>query len=404
MRLRSRVAVAWLLLAVAIAACAMLAWRSAAAGPPSAVLPENEPFTPTDANFVVLRVPRGVSSVADAPKTANEASARAADLIESARLTREPRLLGRAEALLTPWLAVGSPHVEVRLVQASLLQKRHDFDAALSLLDGVIADAPSSAQARLQRASIHFVRGEFARAQTDCASLTLLGSVDAGAACLATALAGRGRLDAAETLLRTVLQRQDDSTSDRRMVAWMRASLGDVLERRGDASGAEKAFRDALSADLQDESVRCALADVLLARGDADEALEWLDLPRPTLALLVRKAQAETIREGQPSRDTKDRIDELSTLEAARGEGLHQREQALWSLLQELPAAESLRWARDNFAQQREPIDLRLFARASVAARDRASLTELETWLRATGYQDAVLTAILSARPLGAGA
>jgi hypothetical protein len=87
-------------------------------------------------------------------------------------------------------------------------------------------------------------------------------------------------------------------------------------------------------------------------------------------------------------------------LEAARGEALHLREAAMLSLSSGEPV-EALRAARANFAVQKELADVRLLARAALATRDTAARGEIETWMRATGFRDAVTENMLAAEPRG---
>ena len=63
-------------------------------------------------------------------------------------------------------------------------------------------------------------------------------------------------------------------------------------------------------------------------------------------------------------------------------------------------AAAALAAAQANFRAQKELADVRLLARAVVAAHDARARQQLQEWLRSTGYRDAVTENILgSASP-----
>lgn len=64
-------------------------------------------------------------------------------------------------------------------------------------------------------------------------------------------------------------------------------------------------------------------------------------------------------------------------------------------------AVRALAAAEKNFATQKELPDVRVLARAAVAAGDAAALARLSQWLRVTGFEDAVTTEILAASRRG---
>ncbi len=79
---------------------------------------------------------------------------------------------------------------------------------------------------------------------------------------------------------------------------------------------------------------------------------------------------------------------------------IHQREAALLAL-DGGDASQALRAARANFQQQKELADVRLLARAAVAASDADARRQLADWLRSTGYRDAVTEEILAGAARG---
>ena len=170
-----------------------------------------ERFVPTDAAFVVANVKQAVPDAglreliarwrADPGDAAGVALASA--FIGHARLLREPMYMGRAEAVLAAVMARPGASASARRLYAETLQYRHDFDAAERLLDRLLTTDPRDGAARLQRASIRLVRGEFSGARADCALLVASGGTAQAAAlaCLAESLAGTGQLAQARALL-----------------------------------------------------------------------------------------------------------------------------------------------------------------------------------------------------------
>jgi hypothetical protein len=128
-------------------------------------------------------------------------------------------------------------------------------------------------------------------------------------------------------------------------------------------------------------------------------------------AIVQSRAQSGGPHDAQSERDTpadldtpaeRDALAELKerlTVSAQRGERTHLREET-WLAL-EFPDAgagtprAALALARDNFNAQRETEDVRLFARAVIAARDPEALASLKTWLQHSHYQDVVVDQLL---------
>jgi hypothetical protein len=76
----------------------------------------------------------------------------------------------------------------------------------------------------------------------------------------------------------------------------------------------------------------------------------------------------------------------------------HQREQAMYLLEVRNDPAAALEAARRNWAVQREPADLRLYARAAVAAHAGVDCALIAHWLAQSRYEDRTLGGLLDPR------
>jgi len=373
---------------------------AAATNAQGAVAAASDRFVPDDPGFVVANVRQAqpddrlrdlIVAWRANPTATAESVVLATAYVERARALREPMYFGRAEAVLAPLSSRAGAAPSVRRLYAEILQHRHEFTAAEALLDALLREYPHDLDARLLRASVRLVRGDFAGARSDCAQLAVSGgsSATAGFACLAEALAGGGNLSRALALLDSQITEHASADSSAR--AYLLATRAELHERKGDLDGATADYREALKLAPRDDSIRAALADALAAGGEVFEARELLAIDKPSLGLLVRSAALST---GARREEFSARATTWLTLEAARGDAIHHREEALLALANANPAR-ALAAAKKNFEIQRELPDVRVLARAALAARDVPALQALRLWLQETGYRDSVTESIL---------
>lgn len=356
-------------------------------------------FVPTDPRFVVARVQQAVPDaalrelIARWRATPGEAQSVAlgAAFLERAHALREPMYVGRAEAVLAETAGRPRASAAAQRLYAETLQYRHDFAAARARLDQLLHAEPHDASARLQRASVNLVQGDFSAARADCAQLMSQAGLRTEAlACLAESLAGAGALPRARALMATYPL---DHADDARARGYFLAVRAELHERAGDLDRAIADYVAGLSLAPADDSIRAALADALMARGEPHEACALLDVERAGLALVVRRAACAGERERGRLRA---QAEGWLAQEAARGDAPHLREAAMLAL-DTGDFAAALAAARANFTVQRQLADVRALARAVAATRNETARRELEEWLHATGYRDAVAEAILGA-------
>ena len=274
------------------------------------------------------------------------------------------------------------------MLEAELLQQRHQFAAALERLDRTLLHAPDDVRALALRANIQLVRGQFMNARRDCMALLAQGAGALGTGCVAEVLAGTGDLARAQTLLEPQLAA---SNATGPVHSWLFSIDADIADRRGDAARAESSWRAALKADQGNEPARAELADALIRRGAAREALALVDGAPATVALLLRKLQAQIWLGADARTATRRSLDERLEVDALRGERLHLREAAELTLRIDKEPAAALPLATENFEVQRETRDARLLHDAAVATADPVAGQTLTTWMAKSGYRDVYL-------------
>lgn len=112
-----------------------------------------EPYVPENEDAVLARVPpaqvpgtqalRRLRVRLDrAPRDPALAARYAHAAIEQARTTGDPRYTGNAKGALSPWWDQAEPPLRIRVLRATIRQRRHQFEWALQDLDAVIEQRP----------------------------------------------------------------------------------------------------------------------------------------------------------------------------------------------------------------------------------------------------------------------
>jgi hypothetical protein len=387
----------------AIATCALGA--GAALAPMSAAA---TPYVPADDATVLERVPlRGGPQARELGRLKAAATASPADAVAAAALADayyrvarregDPRYLGHAQAALARWWKDADAPTAVLVARATILQSGHAFDAALADLGNAIAREPRNGRALLVRSTVLTVQGRYADARADCTRLFGLVPEFHVFACVAAVDSLVGSTDAAVATLRRELAKLPPSDADAR--AWGESLLGEFAHRRDD-QGAEASFRAALAADPGDLYTLGAYADWLLDRGRAADVLSLTGRDARVDALLLRTALAQQAL-GRPEAAAS-----IATLRARfaasrlRGDAVHRREEARFALHLDRNPAEALKLARENWAVQREPADLRILAEAAAATGDATAKNVVREWLAQTRLEYPKVAALVG---VGAG-
>ncbi len=366
------------------------------------------PFRPTEPDFVVAELPTGAAQsrnrfagrLMQSRRDPRVAEDLAGELLALARTTMQPQLYGRAEKILAPWIARQDVPVSLLLMQADILQQRHEFQQATQLLDRVIATDPREARAHLMRANIYIVMGEFVRARSDCSWLLGSGDPWTGTVCLSQVLGSTGQLDRAAALLDHFVNQRALGVSPE-ILAWTLGVRADMAVRAGSLMDAQALLKRAVSLMPSSDFLRLSLADVLATQGLAHEAATALETTRPSVGALLRRVEVLGVRDRNPQcQKALAELQERLAVSAQRGERTHLREEARLALDLSQDPTEALTLARDNFAIQKESEDVRILARAATAARDRAAVGQLEEWIHQTGYQDVWVERLLKSERL----
>jgi tetratricopeptide (TPR) repeat protein len=232
------------------------------------------------------------------------------------------------------------------VLRATIKQSQHDFTNSLADLNLALKLDPANAQAWLTKATVLTVLGDYDGARRACRPL---GQLTTGLIALTAAV-----------------------------------SVASVIDE------AEADFKSALALGQPDPYVLGAYADLLLDQGRAQEVVGLLKGQENADALLLRLALAEAALNPQPASLAAHMASLEARFEAGhlRGDFVHQREEARFTLAllrQPLPA---LRLAQTDWQVQREPADVRILLETARAAGDPAAAQPALDFVRTNHLED----------------
>ena len=274
---------------------------------------------------------------------------------------------------------------QVLVLDATILQSRHAFDASLAELDQALKDRPQDAQAWLTRATVLRVLGRYGEAMISCEHLAAAADSAVTALCTQSLRGLTGHLQEAYDAIAS-LAPQELAPEVR---AWRYSELAEMAERNGNDAAAEHWFREGLQTAPEDFYMRTACADLLLRHGRAAETVQLLAGHESMEPMLLRIAIAHRQLQDGAGSHAEALLSGAFEVEQQRGDVVHRREQARFLLdVKQQPAA-ALAAAEENWKVQREPDDVLILLRAAQAAHQAQAAAIALQFLRQTGLEDA---------------
>jgi len=288
---------------------------------------------------------------------------------------------------LRPWMRRPSIAPEVLILDASILQSRHAFDAALAELDRALTARPNDPQAWLTRATILRVLGRYEEALSSCQRLASEADPAITTLCLEGVRALTGHLRQAYSALTSM----NTLALAPQARTWRFSELGEMAERLGQDEAAEQWFQAGLGTSPQDLYMRAAYADLLLRHQRATEVLTLLAGYDSMEPMLLRAAVAHRELQDNEGKDSNALLSMAFEVEQQRGDAVHRRELARYLLDIERQPDSALSAAQQNWRVQREPDDLLILLRAAHESHRPEAAAGALAFLRETRLEDARL-------------
>lgn len=382
-----------------------LAVRLLLAGAVAAALPARAvPISPTRDDEVVDVLPAITGSRAEERRMRRELAAKPRDAalalaaarryLDQAHALGDPRFAGLAMSAISAWPDDATAPDDILMMRATLQQYLHDFDASVKSLERLTArPGGPRPQAWLTYATVRRVQGRYADSDAACRKVAQGGSTLYANACLAENAGLRGEIDRARATLNGLLMQPSLPATAQ---AWLMTSVAELEQRAGRPAAAETAFRTALRLD-PDPYTLLAFADLLIEQKRPAEAIALLRDQVRSDAVLLRLAiagsRARTPDAAADAAEMRDRIALANQRPDAKV--FHGREQAMFALEVEHQPAQAWALAKGNVAQQREPLDLLVLARAARASGEEAALRDAGRVVAETGLKDRRIEVLL---------
>lgn len=315
--------------------------------------------------------------------------------IANARQDSDPRHLGQAEAVLSPWWGEASPPLPVLVLRATIRQSVHEFAAARADLEQAVKRDPKNGQAWLTLATIQQVTGDLAGAARSCSQLSANAILFISITCRSTVEAVNGRAAFAYQQLGILLEQSAGISPALR--SWATTLQAEIAQRLGRNRDADRLFLASLATDRNDAYAVAAYADFLLDEKRNEAVLKLIPADTRADNLLLRRAIAAKRANAPDAASLIDLLQSRFDAAHARGSRVHLREEARFELQLLNHPATALKLAQENWQVQKEPADVRILLESAVANADASAATEAVRWLRASGLEDVSLRKLMAA-------
>ena len=307
-----------------------------------------------------------------------------------ARQTGDTRYWGRAQAALLPWWDRADAPSDIAVLQATVQQGRHEFEASRKVLAAALARAPDHAQGWLNLAALERLQARYAASLSACDAVARAGQMLYAQACRLETQSLQGQHQSAAKGLQALIAQTQDAGQQ----GWLYSLLAESQERAGQDQSATAAFQRSLKLEA-DLYTAIAYSDLLLRTGKPSQALAALAALPETDAVVLRRATAWKRLGDARWRAARAQLKDYSAELVRRGDdpALHGRELALAALWLDGDGPAALALAQRNLQLQREPVDWWVALQSAQLAKDAPALAEIRASLAAAGLQDTRLAA-----------
>lgn len=312
--------------------------------------------------------------------------------LDYGRDTGDARYLGRAAAVIAPWMSLRPVPIPALLVHATILQSKHYFAAARVELMSILQRQHDNVQAWLTLATVAQVQGDYKTARQSCSFLLSTGNLLIPLVCLSSLNAVTGRAASALRILRTLAAQARSQPPAVR--SWMQGIMADTAKYLGDDAAADLHFRKALQLAPGDNFLLADYGDFLLDRHHPRAALDLVKEYSASDTSFLRQVYAEVALRSPRARADVARMAARFAAIDRRGTRAYRREEAGFVLRLQHDPQRALQLAQLNWTVQRAPKDMRVLLEAALAAHQPRAAQPVLDLLARSHFQYAAIDAL----------
>ena len=371
----------------------------------AAQTPHEVPYIPVNDSDILQLVPTGTDPrVRQFDELRNDLSAHPQDVakavslakayVDYGRSTGDARYLGRAMAVIQPFMVSPKPPIPVMLVHATIQQSRHFFQASRDELTQILKRDPGDIQALLTLATVAMVQGDHDLANRLCVDLTNDAGNFMGMICSASLRSLSGQGAQANALFSYV--EDPGPKAPPAIKAWIEGLMADNAARMGIVDQADDHFKKALQLTPGDNFLLADYGEFLIDQGRDKEAIDLVsgDTQSDTSFLVLVTAEKAA---GLPKATV-----DIAEMDARfqsmdqRGDHVFMREEASYLLHVKRSPKEALDLATQNWRIQRAPKDVRVYLEAALAANSPAAARPALDFIDSTHLKDVTIDPLVT--------
>jgi thioredoxin-like negative regulator of GroEL len=365
---------------------------------------KTSPYVPSSADVILQRVPpttdprvrqfeRFRSDFNANQKDVAKAVALAQAYIDYGRSTGDARYLGRAMAVVAPFMAQSPQPIPIMLIDATIQQSRHFFTASRIELLQILKRDPANVQALLTLATVAMVQGDHDLANRLCVQMTNAAGNFMGIICSASLRGLSGKNSQAYALLSYV---QDPGPKAPPAVkAWIQGLIADTATRMGKPDVADAHFKTALQFTPGDNFLLADYGEFLIDQDRSKEAIALVENDRQSdTSFLVLVTAEKSLGLPQAKADMAEMDARFKSMDE-RGDHVFMREEASYLLHVEHDPKAALDLAEKNWRVQRAPKDVRVYLEAALAAGQPAAAKPALDFVAMTHLSDAAIDPLI---------
>jgi len=311
--------------------------------------------------------------------------------LDKAKVSGDMRYISYSENRLKSWLEVSPKSENARLLDASIKQYNHELSVAIQILESLLDEHPNNNKAWSLLSNLQLLTGNYSSAKNSCRQLSASSSLTDAIVCQSNIMIRTGDLDKADKALKTLLPMINTMPVQGQI--WLYTSLVEINIQHGYDKQAKDYIDQALKLvadnNLNDNYLMRIHVDYLVDRSQLKQAFNLIKDKKNDSSIMIRSAIiAKKLGYTTIYEKNKITLTQMFEVENRRGQSLHLREQALFTLLILNKPEAAYAIAQKNWALQKEQEDARVLLKSVLSTGDKYQIHKVQAEINKTGLVD----------------